>query len=55
MSTLTKESAEALDLSLMVRLVDYRWNQLYVSLLLLYEKLETAGVIYFNCKVFYDA
>ena len=35
----------------MVRLVDCRWNQIYPSLILMYEKLVKFGLIYHDGNV----
>ncbi len=37
--------------NVLVRLVDYRWNQIYQSLIRMYEKLAKLGLIYHNGNV----
>ncbi len=36
----------SLIVTLLVRQVDYRWNQIYASLMLMYEKLDRFGFAY---------
>jgi hypothetical protein len=40
-----------MEVSQLVRLVDYRWNQVYPSLMRMYEKLAKLGLMYHDGQV----
>lgn len=43
-----------ISISAIVREVDYRWDQIYPSMMLLYGKLRRFGVTYVDGKIIYD-
>ena len=55
MIAINKKDLPGIEKSFMVRQVDYRWNQVYPSLMLMYEKLERFGLIRIHDKVLYPS